>query len=211
MTADDTVDFIRWMSDETLKHKMAVGLKNALDIIPRVQEYVHFAVNEECVEMKECFKYNDFVRTWGKPVFHIEYPPPVGNPLAIFSNNSPRAEDLVNLTSTDRAKWCDEGTPVGQDILFQTVIKPKNLDGYVQYCNGSQFTTPTLNRNGGKQGSSGTSGGGVGSFLAGLGGGSGSGGLAASLGSLLGLGRGSDSDSMDRQVNVGRSLITDWE
>ena len=60
------------MASEAAKYGMAIGLKNALDIIPSVMDIVQFAVNEQCVANNECNTYDAFLGA-GKPVFHIEY------------------------------------------------------------------------------------------------------------------------------------------
>lgn len=51
---------------------MAVGLKNALNLIPSVINKVDFAVNEQCHKENECGDYIDFTRN-DKAVFNIEY------------------------------------------------------------------------------------------------------------------------------------------
>lgn len=51
---------------------LAIGLKNALGMIPDVVGDVQFAVNEQCKEHEECEEYKPFT-TANKAVFHIEY------------------------------------------------------------------------------------------------------------------------------------------
>jgi len=60
------------MATEANKYGMATGLKNALEILPTVQNYIQYAVNEECQSGGDCPKYKDLLSA-GKPVFHIEY------------------------------------------------------------------------------------------------------------------------------------------
>lgn len=51
---------------------MAIGLKNAVDMIPDVLSDVQFAVNEECHEQKEYNAYRSMTQA-GLAVFNIEY------------------------------------------------------------------------------------------------------------------------------------------
>jgi hypothetical protein len=83
---------------------------------------VQFSINEECVAYNECADFQPFIDA-GKPVFHIEYPSGAGKPL---SSKVLKAN-------------CD-----GSDVKipkFSTVIKKMNLDGWVQYCDGTTATT----------------------------------------------------------------------
>jgi hypothetical protein len=88
---------------------------------------VQFAVNEECVALGECARYAAFVGA-GKPVFHIEYPDKAGGTDAAAA---------AKLCATDGAGEGAAG--------FSTVVKKVDLDGWVQYCDGKTYTTPTTN------------------------------------------------------------------
>jgi len=57
-----------------LAHSMglAVGLKNDLEQVAQLQPYFDFAVNESCMQWKECGMLRPFTKA-GKPVFHVEY------------------------------------------------------------------------------------------------------------------------------------------
>jgi hypothetical protein len=127
----DSVQFVQWMSQITAKYNLAVGLKNAMELLSDVSKNVQFAVNEECVKNNECTKYVDFVHKHNKPVFHIEYP-------------------LVNLErkpiDMERKRFCAEYTPSITGKNFQSVIKLKKLNGWVVYCDGKQWKTPTVDR-----------------------------------------------------------------
>jgi hypothetical protein len=54
LSTDDSVAFLQKMADEAASHGMAIGLKNAGDIIPSATDIVQFAVNEQCSELGEC-------------------------------------------------------------------------------------------------------------------------------------------------------------
>src|SRR5258708_2469820 len=71
LTQQDAINYILFLAGAAAKHNMGIGLKNALEILPQVQDKVQFCVNEQCAQFDECNKYNDFLNS--KPVFHIEY------------------------------------------------------------------------------------------------------------------------------------------
>lgn len=76
---------------------------------------MHFSVNEQCVEYKECATFRPFIDA-GKPVFHIEYPRDAGRKLG---------DDV-------RGRYCRDKDTSG----FSTVLKKMELDGWVEYCDG---------------------------------------------------------------------------
>jgi hypothetical protein len=103
---------------------MAMGLKNAGDIIPKVLNITSFSVNEQCAQYSECETFAPFIKA-GKPVFHIEYP-----------NGAPK------IDTSRAADLCShQGIGAGSEN-FSTVLKKMDLDGFVQYCNGKQYNTP---------------------------------------------------------------------
>jgi hypothetical protein len=65
-------DFVKYMAKVAHDNDMAIGLKNALDMIPDVLADAQFAVNEECHELKECDAYKSMTKA-GLAVFNIEY------------------------------------------------------------------------------------------------------------------------------------------
>jgi hypothetical protein len=117
---------VRFLASAAGKYGMGNGLKNALEVMTRVESLVQFAVNEQCVSKRECDKYAKF----RKPVFHIEYP--LGN-LRTNSGNP-----------ASRRRYCPEnGGKGGRQSHFRTVLKAKKLDGAVRYCDGKYAVTPT--------------------------------------------------------------------
>ncbi|RYP70614.1 hypothetical protein DL771_005327 [Monosporascus sp. 5C6A] len=123
LTEQDSIDLVNMMAEQARSLNMALGLKNALSIIPDVVDVVQFAVNEECADYRECAEMQPFIQA-GKPVFHIEYPEGAGEEGGI-------PEDV-------RREHCEaEGTDG-----FSTVLKTGDLDGWVQYCDGSIHETP---------------------------------------------------------------------
>jgi hypothetical protein len=117
LTQADSVSFVKFLASTALSHGLATGLKNAGEIIPDVLPSVQFSVNEQCAAYKECSTFAAFVNA-SKPVFHIEYPA-----------SKPKISNVTACTAKGTAG-------------FSTVIKKMSLDGFVQYCDGSTFTTP---------------------------------------------------------------------
>jgi hypothetical protein len=72
LTAADQLAFNRWLADAAHARGLGVGLKNDLDQASALVASFDFAVNEQCVQYRECDALTPFVRT-GKPVFGIEY------------------------------------------------------------------------------------------------------------------------------------------
>ncbi|KAF2677034.1 glycoside hydrolase family 114 protein [Lentithecium fluviatile CBS 122367] len=122
LTANSSIAFMQYLSNLTSPLSLTLGLKNAGDIIPDVLPVVHFSVNEQCVEMKECSTFHAFIDA-GKPVFHIEYPENAGE----GENENGLKKDVVS-------KYCGtSGDAEGRDG-FSTVLKKMDLDGWVEYC-----------------------------------------------------------------------------
>ncbi|KAH6983619.1 glycoside hydrolase superfamily [Ilyonectria sp. MPI-CAGE-AT-0026] len=117
LTAEDAIDFVKFLSETASSYNMSTGLKNAVDIIADVLEHVHFAVNEQCVEYSECEAYTAFIKA-DKPVFHIEYP--AGTPNKVSTS---AIEEI-----------CSHSGKAAGTKSFSTVIKKMDLDGWVEYC-----------------------------------------------------------------------------
>ncbi|MET7421568.1 endo alpha-1,4 polygalactosaminidase [Dactylosporangium sp. NPDC005555] len=72
LTAADQLLFNRRVADLAHSLGLAVGLKNDLEQITELKPSFDFAVNESCVQWKECSMLSPFVAA-AKPVFHVEY------------------------------------------------------------------------------------------------------------------------------------------
>lgn len=72
LTAEDQLDFNRWLAAEAHDRDLLVGLKNDLGQVEALAEDFDFAVNEECVAYDECAVLEAFTGA-DKPVFHVEY------------------------------------------------------------------------------------------------------------------------------------------
>lgn len=106
LTQKHAIAYLKALSSAAHARGLAIGLKNALDLLPKARPLVEFAVNEECVQYDECGRYRGFVRA-GKAVFHVEY-----------TDNG-----------TTLAQAC-AGSPAG----FSTVLKHRDLDAWAAWC-----------------------------------------------------------------------------
>lgn len=66
------VAYQRALAREAHARGLAIGLKNNPEQLDELADVVDFAVNEECVEDRECALYDDFLAS-GKAVLNIEY------------------------------------------------------------------------------------------------------------------------------------------
>lgn len=127
LTSHDSIAFVEFLASIAHPLNLTLGLKNAGRIVSAVLPVVDFSVNEQCVQYNECAAFRQFIDT-GKPVFHIEYPDKAGS-----------SDGSVGATLVDRL--C--GNNGEEDTSgFSTVLKRKNLDGWVEYCSSTVATTP---------------------------------------------------------------------
>ncbi len=113
LTTTDSTDYVQWLATTAHSKGLAVGLKNAGDIITsEVIGEVDFAVNEQCVQYKECGTWTPFI-TANKPVFHIEYP-----------------KSAPNVPAATQSTTCNNPSASG----FSTVLKDMDLDDWLIAC-----------------------------------------------------------------------------
>lgn len=68
----DQLEFLRFLSQQAHQRGLAIALKNAVDLVERLEPEFEMALNEECVEYDECETEIPFIEA-GKPVLHAEY------------------------------------------------------------------------------------------------------------------------------------------
>ncbi len=103
LTADDQLDFNRFLAREAHERGLLIGLKNDLVQIPELVDDFDFAVNEQCHEFDECDVMRPFLDA-DKPVFNVEY---------------------LDAFVDDPDQVCEESGRLG----LATVILPLALDG----------------------------------------------------------------------------------
>lgn len=72
ITKAHSIAYFKALANAAHDLDLAIGLKNAMEMIPAVLPLMDFAVNEQCREYGECDTYKSVIAA-GKPVFGIEY------------------------------------------------------------------------------------------------------------------------------------------
>ena len=104
LTDDDQLRFNRMIAELAHERSLTIGLKNDLDQIDDLVDDFDFAVNESCVQYRECDALTPFTEQ-GKPVLHVEY-------------------------ELDAATFCPVTAPLG----FRSIRKPVELTAPVEPC-----------------------------------------------------------------------------
>ncbi|MEK7183901.1 MAG: endo alpha-1,4 polygalactosaminidase [Patescibacteria group bacterium] len=104
LTANDQLDYNRFLADAAHARNLGIGLKNDLEQVPALVSSFDWALNESCMVYKECHLATPFILA-GKPVFHIEY-------------------------SGTKSKLCKATTPLG----FRSILKRSALTAWEQHC-----------------------------------------------------------------------------
>jgi len=71
-TANDQIDYLKFLSREAHSRGLLIALKNATDLVGPLVAHMDFAVVEQCFQYEECEAYSPFVQA-GKPVLVAEY------------------------------------------------------------------------------------------------------------------------------------------
>lgn len=111
LTANDQLDFLKFLATEAHSRGLSVGLKNTLGLIPQAVSSFDFAVNEECLSFKECGELAPFISS-GKAVFHVEY------------------VDKSSQGASKQMQVCGQASIKG----FSTLIKTWDLDAWRLTC-----------------------------------------------------------------------------
>jgi hypothetical protein len=122
LTKADSISFIHFLAAKAHSLNLSIGLKNAGDIIPSVLSVIDFSVNEQCVQYKEAVQFVPFINA-GKAVLHIEYPAELkSKAIKDICGKTGHAKDAAN---------------------FSTVLKNMDLDGFIEFIDGTKAHTPT--------------------------------------------------------------------
>lgn len=106
LAARDQLAFNRWLASEARSRKLAVGLKNTLELVPDLVEAFDFAVSESCFTEGSCERLKPF-RAADKAVYVIEY-----------TNQRRKME-----------RFCAEAA----DLDLQLIFKTKSLNGKLHH------------------------------------------------------------------------------
>jgi hypothetical protein len=109
-TAEDQLDYNRFLAVEAHKRNLAIGLKNDLDQISDLVDYFDFSVDEQCFEYDECEKLRPFTDR-NKAVLNVEYKSPYANMPEM------------------RQALCDQA----KSMKFSTLVLPIKLDDDFRY------------------------------------------------------------------------------
>jgi hypothetical protein len=90
---------------------LAIGLKNAGDIVPDIIDKMEWSMQEQCIQYGKCDFYRPFIDQ-GKSVLHVEYP----KGAATNNNASITTSQKISIYGDERAKG------------FSTIIKNMDLD-----------------------------------------------------------------------------------
>ncbi len=72
ITYQDQLAYARWLADEAHARGLAIGLKNAPDMVADALPFFDFAITEDCYHQGWCDQVLPFIAA-GKPVFAAEY------------------------------------------------------------------------------------------------------------------------------------------
>jgi len=107
LTYDDQLAYARWLADETHTRGLAIGIKNAPDMVAESLSFFDFAITEDCFYYDWCSEMLPFI-TAGKPVFAAEY--------------------------TDKDVDFNAACAWGQKNGFSFILKNRKLDSWRQTC-----------------------------------------------------------------------------
>jgi hypothetical protein len=107
LSHDDQLAYARWFADAAHARGLAVGLKNAPELIPALVDHFDWAVTEDCFDQGWCADVTPFIEA-GKPVFAIEY----------------------TDTGIDADAFCAEAARLG----LSGIVKHRNLDAWSKPC-----------------------------------------------------------------------------
>jgi hypothetical protein len=72
ITYQDQLTYARWLADQAHARGLAIGLKNAPDMVADSLSFFDFAITEDCYHQGWCDRMIPFIQA-GKPVFAAEY------------------------------------------------------------------------------------------------------------------------------------------
>jgi hypothetical protein len=107
LTYDDQLQFSRWLAEEAHARGLAIGQKNAPDMVKDLVDLYDFAITEDAFYYEWAEQISAYIAA-GKPVFAAEY------------------TDLPG----DFAQFCKAGKSLG----FSVILKQRGLDAWLEIC-----------------------------------------------------------------------------
>lgn len=111
LTEADQLDYDAFVAAEAHARGLSVGLKNTLELVPKLLPHFDWALNEECLSFSECSLLAPFIQA-NKAVFHVEY------------------VDQSSQGASKKANVCGQSSISG----FSTLIKTWDLDAWRLTC-----------------------------------------------------------------------------
>lgn len=107
LAPEEAIAYAQWLAAEAHSRGLAIGLKNAPELVPELEPYFDWALVESCFAQGWCEQVVPFIAK-GKPVFAIEY-----------------IEDGVEMED-----FCGQAAELG----FSAILKNRELDDWVEHC-----------------------------------------------------------------------------
>ena len=107
ITADDQLNFDKWVFNEAHSRNLSIGLLNDEDHVEELIPYIDWAMIEACYHFNTCQRYTPVIQA-GKAVFDIEY-----------TDNG-----------TTLAQFC----PTTQALQISGILKHEFIDTYREAC-----------------------------------------------------------------------------
>jgi hypothetical protein len=120
LSADDQLDFNRFLATAAHARNLSVGLKNDVEQVEALVDDFDWALNEECLGYDECDLLSPFIAA-DKAVFHVEY---VDDPV-------------------DGPALADSVCPATLELGFSSLIKTWDLDAWRLPCQMMPNQSPT--------------------------------------------------------------------
>jgi hypothetical protein len=111
LTEEDQLDYDVFLAAESHTRGLSVGLKNSVELVPKLITHFDWALNEECLSFDECDSLAPFISA-NKAVFHVEY------------------VDQSSQGSAKLAEVCGQSSTQG----FSTLVKTWDLDAWRLAC-----------------------------------------------------------------------------
>lgn len=118
LTEATSINYMQFLATTAHNAGLAIGLKNAGEILTQVVPFTDWSISESCVQYNECNIYQPYVAA-GKPAFNIQYP---------FGTSDSKS---TTVTSSITKTYCTGKANVSG---FSIVLKHYTLDAWMYAC-----------------------------------------------------------------------------